>query len=294
MVIRLFCALTVLSSSSVALASADIGRVISLRGKASVTRATDTGYKYIRVERGMRIHEGDQVRTRSNAAIRIVFDDRSILNLGDDSSMVIQKYRVDRKKRKRSVGVRLWAGRVWARVSSTFGTDETNFEVKTSNAVAGVRGTSFAVLLDGGSGETKVTVFEGAVEVGPPDGGESFGIIKPGERSTVNSDGSGAKTETLDERSLEQARRKASSNGGLDPEGADERLNDAEEILDDTLEEGEQEAVPQDGEQGGTTPGEDESTPTDDDGGDDAAPPPLDLDPASGATRVRGRVEVRP
>ena len=41
--------------------------------------------------------------------------------------------------------MRLWLGRLWAKVAHRLGAGS-RFEVKTGNAVAGVRGTSFAVL----------------------------------------------------------------------------------------------------------------------------------------------------
>ncbi|MEL6544769.1 MAG: FecR family protein, partial [Myxococcota bacterium] len=240
-------------------------------------RAQDSGrYERTELARGMRVREGDQIRTRRDGSLRIVFSDRSLLNLGPSSSAVIQRYRVGKRDESRDVGIKLWAGKAWARVTGWFGSDN-NFEVRTPNAVAGVRGTEFSVDVSP-TGETSVTVFEGAVEVAPPTGGTPYSLLSPGERSRVSKGGE-AVQETVSPKQLASDRKAAQRTGGLDPKSSDKRIDQAREQLD--------QAAPE--------PPENAPTPRERQRGAPAqqAPAPLDLDPASGESRVRGRVEIR-
>ncbi|MEL6548154.1 MAG: hypothetical protein AAFQ82_26240, partial [Myxococcota bacterium] len=60
---------TALGWSQVA-AAQDVGRVISMRGEATVTRAQDSGrYERTELARGMRVREGDQIRTRRDGSL---------------------------------------------------------------------------------------------------------------------------------------------------------------------------------------------------------------------------------
>ncbi|MEO1174422.1 MAG: FecR family protein [Myxococcota bacterium] len=246
-------------------ASANVGRVISLRGEATLTRAADGGYARIDLERGMRVQEGDQLRTRRNSSLRIVFDDRSLLNIGENASVVVQSYKVQNGVKKRDVGIKVWAGRAWARVTKWFGGGQNSYEIRTPNAVAGVRGTEFSIDV-AADGATQVTVYEGVVDVGLEDG-DSVTTLLEGERSRVDAEGNAVK-ETVAAQDLAQDRRQSqqvsapdtpapppADDAGQPPTGRDETLEDP------ALEEN--------------------------------AAPPLDLDPASGESRVRGRVEFR-
>ncbi|MEO0459433.1 MAG: FecR domain-containing protein [Myxococcota bacterium] len=268
------------------LAYAEVGRVISLRGEASVTRGTTGSHQRAALERGASVEQGDQIRTGADSAIRIVFSDRSLLNIGPNASVVIQDYTVAKSERRRRVGIKLWAGRAWARVTTWFGSGENRFEVKTPNAVAGVRGTEFAVNVDP-DGETTVTVFEGAVEVGPLDPSAQLAMLSPGQRGRVKPDGT-TQTESVPSGELQRDRQSSQRSGGLDPKSRSQRVQNAVEGVNRP--------------QGSTGPDGPDSrpdrAPATDGPGDGAppdmvTPPPLDLDPATGESRVRGRVEFR-
>lgn len=270
------------------LAYADVGRVISLRGEASITRGTTGSYERIALERGTTVEQGDQIRTDADAAVRIVFSDRSLLNIGPNASVVIQDYTVAKSERRRRVGIKLWAGRAWARVTTWFGSGDSRFEVKTPNAVAGVRGTEFAVNVDP-EGETTVTVFEGAVEVGPLDPSAQLAMLSPGQRGRVKTDGT-TQTESVPNGELQRDRQRSQRSGGLDPKTRSQRVQNAVDGVNRP--------------EGSTRPDRPDSRPNraplpGSDGPGDGAPPdlvtppPLDLDPATGESRVRGRVEFR-
>jgi len=67
------------------------------------------------------------------------------LRLGPDSKLRLKEATLSPKKKKvKKFSARLMVGRMWASVTKLFG-KESRFEVETPNAVAGVRGTVFAV-----------------------------------------------------------------------------------------------------------------------------------------------------
>jgi len=249
------------------------GRVLEVRGKALAWPKGDVTAKPLVLTVGADVPEGAIIRTAEGATVRLVMQDKSLLNLGPSTELRLTRYRVAAKEKKRSVGVRLMAGRLWARVTSVFGGDR-NFAVQTENAVAGVRGTEFVVDVDK-DGATHVTVLSGAVEVGVL-GTETMTLLSALQRSVVSAGG----RMNNDAISAQQARALASSLGAneLDSQGAADRLDSAAAS-------GSEQAAPADSV-------EDAPAPVDE--LEDATKLPVDLDPATGETRVQGTIEVRP
>ena len=123
------------------------------------------------------------VRTSESGVAELAYADGSLTRLGPSTSYEITTLDVSSSSR-RIVG-RLEMGRTFHRVSKLTGS-ESRFEVHTSNAVAAVRGTAFAVdcvVRD----VCEVGVTEGIVEVGTPDG-ESVNVTA-GRRVKVGADG---------------------------------------------------------------------------------------------------------
>lgn len=141
----------------------NVGRVLSLRGVATVRQRTALDKKSQQLKRGDYLSAGSMVRTGLNSAVRLLMKDKSILDLGPSTHITLARYDVDAASRKRSVGLHVFVGRLWARVTSVF-QGEKNYEVFTANAVAGVRGTELVVDVEL-SGQSQVTCVEGAVEV---------------------------------------------------------------------------------------------------------------------------------
>ncbi|MBI3638332.1 FecR domain-containing protein [Candidatus Wolfebacteria bacterium] len=87
----------------------------------------------------------------------------AILNLGNNSTVSLDEntnFKVEKSGKENSFF--LFTGRIWARVLKVLESGE-KFEVKTSNAVAGIRGTEFQVSYK--NKKTKVIVFKNKVEV---------------------------------------------------------------------------------------------------------------------------------
>ncbi len=96
------------------------------------------------LKKGVQLSMGDAVRTASGGKIELTSPDGSKVRLSQKSQLVIEKATFQ-KGGRRQLGFRIWAGQLWAKVAKKLGKGS-SFEVRTHNAVAGVRGTTFAVL----------------------------------------------------------------------------------------------------------------------------------------------------
>ncbi len=146
-------------------------KVSLLKGQAQVLRAAakhpgkagpkdDAPWKALKV--GTQLQEGDAVRTQAKTRLELLVPDGSRVRLGSKSSMVLSQGHFKRSG-ERKVTFTLWLGKVWAKVAKRVG-GKSSFEVKTQNAVAGVRGTSFAVLAQVDASSV-VKVYTGSVGV---------------------------------------------------------------------------------------------------------------------------------
>ena len=135
-----------------------MGRVVVVEGAATVR--PQSADEWAPIEKGVTLNVGDTVKTASDARLRILMHNRSVVDLGADSEIRLKF--ISGPPQQRRVGLRAILGRLWARVAT--GAGEDRFEVETDNAVAGVRGTSF--FMDVGSeGNTSVTVSAGSVQM---------------------------------------------------------------------------------------------------------------------------------
>lgn len=249
------------------------GRVTNVAGSATFQRGVDTRP----LVAGQEIYEGDVVRTSANATARLLMRDKGVLDLGPGSVLAIKTYRVEPQRRSRFASLSLVVGRVWAKVTKAVGNDS-NFEVTTTQAVAGVRGTEFVVNVDE-SGATEVTVVAGAVAVSAGEGeATTLGAM---QRGTVSQEGgSSVAVQEVTTEEIEQLENSVRPDAG----DGDDLAND---IGAPAAENGEQ----QEGAPAQDDGASEEGPPADE--GPPAELPPVELDPADGQGRVRGRVEVR-
>ena len=147
-------------------ASAQVaGRFAVVQGEVLVERGGTAFSAAVAMEVGV----GDVVRTGPSGRAKLLFEDGSVLNLGDDSRIRITQFLYtpggDRSGLLDLVRgtVRAWVTRLRAQRSG--------FKIQTPTAVAGVRGTDYA-LRERGEG-TVVVVFSGEVTVRSADPGIS-------------------------------------------------------------------------------------------------------------------------
>ncbi len=145
-------------------------RVTFVAGEAHVLRAahrhtTEAGPQktapWQRLRPQARLAEGDAVRTSSDARLELTMPDGSRLRLAEKTQVSLERSHFGRSARQ--VSVRMWLGRLWAHVARRIGSDSA-FEVRVQNAVAGVRGTSFAVVAQADLSSV-VKVYTGTVGV---------------------------------------------------------------------------------------------------------------------------------
>jgi hypothetical protein len=116
------------------------GSVTFLAGEAS--RAA--GGKAEKLAVGKAVYQGDLLETQKRTRLEVKLADGSVVRLGPSSKAEVQAAAFGKSVEDRKVSAKLVVGKVWANVAKAVG-GEQRFEVKTENAVAGVRGTTFRV-----------------------------------------------------------------------------------------------------------------------------------------------------
>lgn len=116
-----------------------------------------------RLKKKRSVPVGNFVKTGEGARAELKFPDGSVVRVGPSSMLHIAASGYDGKTKEVKVEANVVGGQVWANVSKMVGS-EAKFQVKTENAVAGVRGTVFRVNLDRDKA-TVVKVYNGAVAV---------------------------------------------------------------------------------------------------------------------------------
>ena len=158
--------LALLSASS---ALAAVGSVTVVEGAAF---RTPKGGAEQPLKQGADVELDDTLRTGADGSLKLSLTDQSVVVLGPDSELVVERAEFEAQERSR-VSLKLLVGGVWAKVKKAIAGSDSTFEVSAARAVAGVRGTIFRVdatpLIAGTRPpkirETVVRVSEGRVAV---------------------------------------------------------------------------------------------------------------------------------
>lgn len=144
------------------------------------------------------VDQGTVVKTGDKSFVKLVFIDKSSMNIGAKSEMKIESY-----NGKEAGVIDLVKGQVRSQVSKDYlqiqGQDKSKLFIKTSNAVMGIRGTDFMITTNGKN--TSTVLFEGSVVFNSLPQGSSHvaqekleeivnhGVrVRPGEFSVVQGD----------------------------------------------------------------------------------------------------------
>ena len=139
----------------------DVGTVAATRGTAEIGRAGTHSAAAV----GQPVQLGDELRTGSDGQLRVVFRDDSVIDLAENSSLVVDRQVFDPSASSFSSLMRLVTGKARAFVSEYYRTPGAAYEVQTPTAVAGVRGTSFLVAYDPTQDNTDVVGIHGQIQV---------------------------------------------------------------------------------------------------------------------------------
>lgn len=129
---------------------------------ASVTQTASGTVSVLKT--GDELEEGATVKTDAKGKANIYFPNGSVARLDTSSSIVLQEVRLSGSAW--SVRLMLLGGRVWSKIGSVANVS-TSWEVKTTNAVAVVRGTAFG--MEYKNGVSRVLGAEHTVKVSPLD-----------------------------------------------------------------------------------------------------------------------------
>ncbi|MBI4957968.1 MAG: chitobiase/beta-hexosaminidase C-terminal domain-containing protein, partial [Desulfovibrio sp.] len=142
----------------------DIGFIRSFEGDVTTFRqGSDKGTKITGWGEPVLFKDIDE--TDEGARIELEFDDLSVLTIGEDARIEINKMVYDPVKNTREVLIQQHVGKMRVKVSKV-DSIQTNFTVKTPTAVIGVRGTEFVSYV-ARDGKTDVVAIEGWVGVKP-------------------------------------------------------------------------------------------------------------------------------
>jgi hypothetical protein len=141
------------------------GKVLILDGKGQTVLADPEGKRGRKTEKGAVFFEGETIQTKDGARVKLKFDEGgkdggNEVVLGANTTML-----VDRAGGAGKVGTSLTlkSGQVRSQVNHKYSGEGSDvFEVRTPNAVAGVRGTNFFVGVDR-AGNSTVAVSHGSV-----------------------------------------------------------------------------------------------------------------------------------
>jgi hypothetical protein len=181
-------------------AAQEVGTVASLTGSAELGREGDWRAAAI----SSPVYMGDTIRTGRPGRVRIVFQDDSVLNVGDGSELVVDAQVFDPKGGSYQSTFRLLRGKLRALVSEYYETPGAGYEVETPTAVAGVRGTEFVVEFDEIRRQTQVVGINGRVAVRGLEGRTEEVLITAGDLTTVVRGGQPAAPHRIDEDQFRQ------------------------------------------------------------------------------------------
>lgn len=156
-------------------ASTEVGRLAVINGDVRVTKSeAEAGAP---AKANDPVFNDDIIRTGEAGAAKVLFSDQSLMDVGPNSAMKISQYAL-RDGENRTGTFSILYGKLRALVTRPVGKGG-KVEVRTKDAVMGVRGTEFVVDVPKGAppgAGTSVVVVSGLVTVQPPKGGPEISV----------------------------------------------------------------------------------------------------------------------
>lgn len=151
----------------------DAGRIVTMEGTVEIGR----GGAFAAAATGSGVQAGDTIRTGNPGRARILFTDDSVLNVGDASTLVIDESVFDPNKGAASTMMHLLGGKVRALVSEYYSGSQASYQIETTTAVSGVRGTEFIMAYDARTRLSTVLGLGGTVAVNSPMDRKKRGVL---------------------------------------------------------------------------------------------------------------------
>jgi len=134
----------VLLGFSAAAMAADVGEVKIAKGAAHLERGTEK----LPVRVGMPVQQSDKVVTGADGTVGITFADNSLLSVGPDSVLAIDRYVFDSTTHAGQFDSTLSKGTLAVISGKMVKQSPDAMRVHTPSAIMGVRGTEFIVRVD--------------------------------------------------------------------------------------------------------------------------------------------------
>jgi hypothetical protein len=125
-----------------------IGFYTAVLGTATVTHLGEAHVLPVKIQDEVLFK--DVIQTEHDSRTRALFQDDSMLTVGENSRVEIDEYIYNPEKNVRLAIVKLMQGQVRALVSKVFKANGSKFEIHTPSAVAAARGTYFTVWVENG------------------------------------------------------------------------------------------------------------------------------------------------
>jgi len=124
-----------------AAAADDAGRVKVLKGAVTIERAGQS----LPATVGMRLQEGDVIKTGRDGSAGVTFNDDSLLSIGPDSALAIDRFAFDSTTHAGRFDASLRQGTLSAVSGKIAKQSPDAMKVRTPSTILGVRGTEFVV-----------------------------------------------------------------------------------------------------------------------------------------------------
>jgi len=138
--------------------------VTVLQGTARIYEKGETTGRLLK--KGDTLRNEQEVRVAGKSRLEIRFPDGTVMRLSEKSNLKMNALSFNKQTNEKKVKTDLSLGKLWAKVRQLTTPDST-VEVRTSNAVAGVRGTVYRVNVEDDK-STMVKVYDGSVYVANP------------------------------------------------------------------------------------------------------------------------------
>jgi hypothetical protein len=155
---------------------ASIGKITALNGEAYAIRRNFQ----VLLSAGSDVEKGDLIKTMPNTKLQIVFNDHTVISLGQKTEFKIDDYIFSKTKVKANFSV---SRGIFKSITGKIGKiDHSKFKLRTKNATIGVRGTTFIGIIEDDKETIACTFGEIVVE-------NDFGIVsvKKGEMTSFGS-----------------------------------------------------------------------------------------------------------
>ncbi len=156
---RLFTTLTLLTISFSAMSAENVAKVVIMRG---MVKAKLTDGSIVDVKADQSLPEGATVQTADKSFVKLLFIDKSQMNLGPNSQMIINAF-----PKKEAGIITLVKGQIRSQVTKDYmemdDKSKSKLYIKTKTAAMGIRGTDFQVNYNPKNQNTALITFEGKV-----------------------------------------------------------------------------------------------------------------------------------